>query len=142
MPPGYQQADPSTPERWRRLADQVCTHLAAAGLPVIPEMDFRVSAGAQVDIDPGGDSAGGVYVGWRAHPWLWSAFVDGARQQHPQETLARHLSGLGEAMRDAIDRILTTGGFTVGPSPNDLAQHLLYVSAGPDQPLAERLGLD
>jgi hypothetical protein len=141
MGDGYQQASAETRRRWSRLAEDVSTELAAAGLPVVPGMDARVSAGVSVAIDPGADAAGGVYVEWRLHPWLTSAVRECTLQHQLEAPVVRYGAHVADVMREAIRQILATGGFTVHESPNELLAHMLYVAAGPRASLAERLGL-
>ncbi|MEU6081972.1 hypothetical protein [Streptomyces sp. NPDC047108] len=141
MGDGYQQASAETRRRWGMLAEDVSTELAAAGLPVVPGMDARVSAGVRVAIDPGSDASGGVYVEWRIHPWLASAITRCTLQHQAEAPVVRYGAHVADVMREAIRQILTTGGFTVHESPNELVAHMLYVAAGPRGTLSERLRL-
>jgi hypothetical protein len=53
------------------LALRVRNELAAAGLPVlVPGLNPGLDSGAEVEVDPGADAAGGIFVGWSASPHL------------------------------------------------------------------------
>jgi hypothetical protein len=52
------------------LARRVRNELAAAGLPVVPDVDPVLAGGAMVEVDDGADMAGGVFAGWSASPRL------------------------------------------------------------------------
>ncbi|MFF4544264.1 hypothetical protein [Streptomyces sp. NPDC001435] len=140
---GYRQADAETLRRWEAWASEARTQLAAAGLPVEPHgLDPAVGAGAVVEVDPGADEAGGVYVSWRPAPVLRVAAMRCAMEQRPEDPVLGHIGAIDSAMTEAIRAVLTAGGFDIGDSPNDFAEGAVYVIGPPRRRLLESLGLE
>ncbi|UXY27027.1 hypothetical protein [Streptomyces sp. HUAS TT20] len=140
---GDRQADAETLRRWEAWASEARTQLAAAGLPVEPHgLDPAVGAGAVVEVDPGADEAGGVYVSWRPAPVLRVAAMRRAMEQRSDDPVLGHMNAIDKAMTEAIRAVLTAGGFEIGDSPNDFAEGTVYVIGPPRRRLLESLGLD
>ncbi|MGW3143148.1 hypothetical protein ACWDG1_00410 [Streptomyces sp. NPDC001177] len=140
---GYRQADAETLRRWEAWASEARTQLAAAGLPVEPHgLDPAVGAGAVVEVDPGADEAGGVYVSWRPAPVLRVAAMRCAMAQRSDDPVLGHIRAIDEAMTEAIRAVLTAGGFVIGESPNDFAEGAVCVIGPPRRRLLESLGLE
>ncbi|MGW6706429.1 hypothetical protein ACWGDE_16250 [Streptomyces sp. NPDC054956] len=125
------------------LARRVRNELAAAGLPVLaPDLDSSFSGGAEVDIDDGADSAGGVFVSWAAAPSLRASTSRTFRAwqrsdpqlQQPDEPVLRrmrHSSEIDAAMMGAMAAILASAGYTTQDAQDSYRPHHLRVTAGP-----------
>ncbi|WP_129837962.1 hypothetical protein [Streptomyces sp. RFCAC02] len=125
--------DNETLRRMERLAQRVRDQLAEAGLPVTADLDMRFAVGAEVRIDPAPDDIGGVYVGWRSHPALSARIREVMLSGDVTDPVVRRAGEVSRAMLEAIGRILAAGGFTVGPSRNDMSPQTLHVTGAPDR---------
>ena len=121
-------------DNWKRLAERVREVLAEAGLPVAPENDDDYFAGVTVDVDPGDDAAGGVFVLWRPHRRLGNAVVASVTEQRVDDPVLQHFGAVAEAMRQAIWSILDSAGFSVTEPLTDYRPLQLQVLAGPAEP--------
>ena len=108
------------------LADAVRTELAGAGLPVGDEADPGF-AGAQLEVDLGGDAAGGVFVTWRARAIHVEAanrsLIDGGFD----DFAARRTEVVATALRDSMITILAAAGFDAAPSDDEMRPLALRV---------------
>ncbi|QUQ71820.1 hypothetical protein [Kutzneria sp. CA-103260] len=113
------------------LATVVRAELVAAGLPVMPEDDPPGTAGALVRVDR--PDMRGVLVDWQSHSVLMDAALEAWAEdplQEGEETAAfkRLNDGIGEAMQEAMRKIMTTAGLEVVDTDNDYAPHELLVT--------------
>jgi hypothetical protein len=113
------------------LRDVVQAELAVAGLPVAPGDHPTGTAGAVVVLD--GPDLPGVLVNWREHAILLDAGQEAWADDPHQEgeecaAFSRLLSAIGEAMAEAMRKILTAAGLEVTSSGNDYAPHELRVT--------------
>jgi hypothetical protein len=110
------------------LAAAVAAELSAAGLPVGDETG-RGFTGAQLEVDLGGDAAGGVFVTWRAGSLDVEAanrsLIDGGFD----DTSLRHTDAVATTMRDAMIGILRDAGYDVRVSDDVMRPLALRVSA-------------
>ena len=108
------------------LADAVRTELTAAGLPVGDESE-RGGIGAQIEVDLGGDAAGGVFVTWRAGSLRVEAanrsLIDGGLD----DEAIRRPGLIATTMREAMITILVDAGFDAAPSDDDMRPLALRV---------------
>jgi hypothetical protein len=125
-------------DRWGRLAAQVRDALAGAGLPVAPDRDDCLAgatvgyfAGATVDVDPGDDDAGGVFVRWHPHRRLTNAALAAVAEQRFDDPALGHFGAVAEAMRQAIWSILDAAGFALADPHTDYRPLEIQVVAGP-----------
>jgi hypothetical protein len=109
------------------LADAVRFELAAAGLPV-GDATASGFTGAQLEVDLGGDAAGGVFVTWRASRLDVEAanrsLIDGGFD----DTSLRRTDGVATTMRDAMISILGAAGYDVRPSDDVMRPLALRVT--------------
>lgn len=123
--------DDEARHRMDALAGIVRSELAAAGLPVIPEDHPLGTAGALVMVDR--PFLRGVLVDWAEHALLVDAGL-GALGDDPfhegAETAA--LTGLqkviGDAMQEAMEKILTAAGLEVTRTDHDHTPGQLLVT--------------
>src|SRR5215469_7419844 len=116
------------------LARRVRNELAAAGLPVpAPGLHLVLAGGAEVMVDDGADTAGGVFVGWSASPRLGECTSRALRLRLLDDPLLRHSSEIAAAMRQAMAAILTSAGFAVEHANDEYRPHQLRVLDGPAQ---------
>ena len=116
------------------LARKVRNELAAAGLPVpAPGLNPVLAGGAEVTVDPGADTAGGVFAGWSASPRLGECTSRALRLRLLDDPLLRHSSQITAAMMQAMAAILTSAGFTVEDANDEYRPHQLRVTDGPAQ---------
>jgi hypothetical protein len=110
------------------LGDAVAAELAAAGLPV-GDATARGFTGAQLEVDLGGDAAGGVFVTWRAGSLDVEAanrsLIDGGFD----DTAIRRTDLVAKTMRDAMIAILAAAGYDVRPSDDVMRPLALRVDA-------------
>jgi|SRR5215469_12261983 len=114
------------------LARRVRNELATAGLPVpAPGLNPVLAGGAEVTVDPGADTAGGVFAGWAASPRLQECTSRALRLRLLDDPLLRHASQIAAAMMQAMATILTSAGFTVEAANDEYRPHQLRVKDGP-----------
>src|SRR5215469_11118884 len=114
------------------LARRVRNELAAAGLPVpAPGLNPVLAGGAEVMVDDGADTAGGVFAGWSASPRLQACTSRALRLRLLDDPLLRHSSEIAAAMRQAMAAILTSAGFTVEDAHDEYRPYQLRVVNGP-----------
>lgn len=117
--------------RLETLCDVVQAELAAAGLPVAPGGLSTGVAGAVVSVDL--PDLRGVLIDWREHAILLDAGQeawadDPHREGEECAAFSQLMSVIGEAMAEAIRKILTAAGFEVSDTDNDYAPHELLVT--------------
>lgn len=113
----------------RRLADDVCSALRYAGMSAHIMTD-EVMPGAEVEVDPGDDDAGGVFVTWIKSPEFVSAVaaeVASLNQSAPVVALSEDVS---RCMRDAIIRLLERFSFRSIPYDDGLRPPSVKVVSG------------
>ena len=114
------------------LALRVRSELAAAGLPVpAPGLSPELAGGAEVAVDDGADSAGGVFVSWTASPRLQACTSRAFRLRRLDDPPLRHTAQIKAAMMQAMAAILTSAGFTVQDADDDYRPYELRVTHGP-----------
>jgi hypothetical protein len=113
------------------LALRVRNELAAAGLPVVPDLNPVLAGGAVVEVDDGADMAAGVFAGWSASPRLRECTSHAFGLRLLDDPLLRHSSQIAAAMMQAMAAILTSAGFTVEDANNEYRPHELRVVSGP-----------
>lgn len=113
------------------LARRVRNELAAAGLPVVSDVDPVLAGGAMVEVDDGADMAGGVFAGWSASPRLRECTSRAFGLRMLDDPLLRHSSQIAAAMMQAMGAILTSAGFTVEEANDEYRPHQLRVVSGP-----------
>jgi hypothetical protein len=114
------------------LASRVRNELAAAGLPVLARaLNPVLAGGADVMVDNGADTAGGVFVDWSASPRLQECTSRALRLRLLDDPLLRHSSQVAAAMMQAMATILTSAGFTAEDANDEYRPHQLRVVNGP-----------
>jgi hypothetical protein len=113
------------------LATTVREELMAAGLPVLAGNDPIGSVGAVVHADV--PELRGVTVDWQEHTVFWDASQEAWAEDPHQEgaecaAFGRLAGAIGEAMAEAMRKILTAAGLEVADSGNDYAPHQLLVT--------------
>ncbi|SFW79278.1 hypothetical protein [Amycolatopsis australiensis] len=124
-------ADPGRRHRLDALVLVVQSELAAAGLPVAPAERPIGTAGAIVSVDL--PDLNGVLVHWRRHEVCrdaaqaaWAEDPHGEGDEYA--AFSRLSSAVGEAMGEAMRKILTAAGLEVTPTLNDYEPHELLVT--------------
>ncbi|MFF4606118.1 hypothetical protein ACFY12_25680 [Streptomyces sp. NPDC001339] len=102
------------------LADKVRRELEMAGIAAFRQEDAEERAGAEIEIDLGADSAGGVFVSWNPHPSLSQAAADGVRNGQLQAPAIRHSGVVVSHMRDAMIGILVSAGVQADVADDDM----------------------
>lgn len=114
------------------LAQRVRSELAAAGLPVIaPGLNTMLAGGAEVDIDDGADTAGGVFAAWHPSPRVQECTIRAVRLRLLDDPLWKHSGQIATAMMHAMATILASAGFTVEDADNEYRPYQLRVVEGP-----------
>ena len=98
----------------RRLADDVCLALIYSGLQAHLASDENIP-GAEVEVDPGDDAAGGVFVTWMKSNEFISAVVAEVAALKQDEAIVLLSEEISRCMRDAIIRLLDDFSFEVIP---------------------------
>ncbi|WP_233223950.1 hypothetical protein [Amycolatopsis sp. CA-128772] len=126
-------ADDDKDRRFRLdvLATTVQAELMAAGLPVLSGNDPIGSVGAVVHADV--PELRGVTVDWQEHAVFWDASQEAWAEDPLQEGAECAAFGalavaIGEAMAEAMRKILTAAGLEVADSGDDYAPHQLLVT--------------
>jgi hypothetical protein len=109
------------------LADAVRLELRAAGLPV-GDATASGFTGAQLEVDLGGDAAGGVFVTWRAASLDVEAANRSLLDGGFDDTSQRRADATATIMRDAMIAVLAGAGFDVRPSDDVMRPLALRVS--------------
>ncbi|GGX36694.1 hypothetical protein [Streptomyces noursei] len=102
------------------LADKVRRELELAGIATFRQENAGERAGAEIEVDLGADSAGGVFVSWNPHPSLSQAAADGVRNGQLQVPAIRHSGAVVSHMRDAMIGILASAGFRADIADDDM----------------------
>ncbi|WP_242546086.1 hypothetical protein [Amycolatopsis sp. MtRt-6] len=113
------------------LATIVQEELLAAGLPVLSGNDPAGSVGAIVHADV--PQLRGVTVDWQEHTLFWDASKEALAEDPLQEgaecaAFGKLAVAIGEAMAEAMRKILTAAGLDVTGSGDDYAPHQLLVT--------------
>ena len=103
-----QQGEPVSVE----VADHIpYPALAAAGLPVIvPGLNTLLAGGAEVDIDDGADTAGGVFAAWHPSPRVQECTIRAVRLWLLDDPIVEHSGQIAAAMMEAMATILASAG--------------------------------
>jgi|SRR5215469_893602 len=121
------------------LAELVYGALELAGLPAhLQPKDLSIS-GAEIDIDTGDDAGSGVYVFWHPHPAVADAAADRIQRGQFSDPVIKRSGTISLYMKDAIINILTSAGFEVEESRDDLRPFTVRVIAGPPSMLGSQL---
>ena len=115
----------------KALAQRVRNELAAAGLPVLPDLNPVLAGGAVVEVDGGADMAGGVFTRWCASPRLRECTSRAFRLRLLDDPLLRHSSQVEAAMMRAMAAILISAEFTVEDTNDEYRPHHLRLVSGP-----------
>ncbi|MBZ6081575.1 hypothetical protein [Streptomyces olivaceus] len=116
---GYPHASEDVLEERNRIADRTYAELRRAGLPAHRwKRDANESPGAEVTVDPGEDSAGGVVVTWTADfgPALAESLLSGDLQA----PVIRQNGAVARHMQEAIIGILKAAGLEATISGDDM----------------------
>jgi hypothetical protein len=113
------------------LATAVREELLAAGLPVLSGNDPTGSVGAVVHADV--PDLRGVTVDWQEHTLFWDASQEAWAEDPFQESaecaaFGRLSVAIGEAMAEAMRKILTAAGLEIADSGDDYTPHQLLVT--------------
>ncbi|MFF3013081.1 hypothetical protein [Streptomyces sp. NPDC057939] len=131
---GFEKVGPEEAARQEALATDVRNELVAAGLPLLaPGLQPVLAGGAYVDVDPGADAAGGVYVRWLTSPRLRECALRAHRLLQPCDDVpaVRHCDAVEVAMMGAMTAILTSAGCTVEDPRDEYRPNSLRVLDGP-----------
>ncbi|AKZ55503.1 hypothetical protein SAM23877_2454 [Streptomyces ambofaciens ATCC 23877] len=116
---GYPHASDEVQEERNRIADRAYEELRRAGLPAHRwKRDADGSPGAEIAVDPGEDSVGGVIVTWTADfgPALAESLLSGDLQA----PVIRQNGAVARHMQEAIIGILRAAGLEAAPSEDDM----------------------
>jgi hypothetical protein len=113
------------------LVTLVREELVAAGLPVVPGDNPVGVAGAEVKVDV--PDLRGVTVDWQEHTVFWDASQEAWAEDPLREgaecaAFGKLAAAIGEAMAEAMRKILTAAGLEVTGSGNDYAPDQLLVT--------------
>lgn len=131
----FEEASSEELAEWQRIATRVREELAVAGVPTVgtDEAGQRGDLnGVLVDVDRGGDSAGGVILQWECSDSLTTRVVAAVADRRFDAPAVRYAGVVRQAMNAAVVEILTAAGFTVIDNPGDLDASSLKVQAAPD----------
>jgi len=120
------------------LAFWVRNDLAAAGVPISPDLGTDYRIGAVVEVVEGTDSDAGVWIRWQAHPHLRIAAVQlVAKHRHEgaRAPIVKHAHAVGQAMCGAMLAILVSAGYEAIHSENEYRPLELKVISGPAESL-------
>lgn len=111
-----------------QLADHVCRELQRAGIPAFRTGDVAELAGAEVQVDPGDDAAGGVFVDWHPDPDLSRAVAESVQNEEFSAPVIQHFGAISTHMQDAILGILRSAGFQVEVARDDMRPMVIHVA--------------
>jgi hypothetical protein len=127
----FKQAEEVVKAGWAQLAGGVLVELQLAGLPTSLISDAAFSVGAEIEVDPGDDEAGGVFVTWRPDERLSGAAAESVRNGRFDDAVVQHSGSVALFMRNAIIEILKSAGFSVEPSMDDMRPLSAHVISAP-----------
>ncbi|WP_326644727.1 hypothetical protein OG884_11070 [Streptosporangium sp. NBC_01755] len=134
----FERVSAEASARLNRLAAQVRNALVTAGLPVLaPELAPQLAAGAEVDVDPGDDAAGGVFVSWQVSPRLRDCalrelkYMRTPPEDDAEIAAVRHQGAISRAMMHAMIDVLTSAGFSAADAHEEYRPFALRVLSGP-----------
>jgi hypothetical protein len=90
-----------------------------------------LACGAQVMVDDGADTAGGVFVSWSASPRLRPGTSRALLLGRLDDPLLRHSAEIKAAMMQAMAAILTAAGFAIQDTNDDDRPYEFRVAGGP-----------
>lgn len=114
-------------EELQGLADDAAQALVLAGLPLSQWNGDIASAGVEMEVDFGADAAGGLWLSWATHERLTSEAIEAVREGRADDASLRLSSAIKDAMNDAMTSILTSSGFIVEVSDDDMRPGSLVV---------------
>jgi len=131
----YERASDEVLAGRRVVAERVRAELVLAGLPtLVSGFDVRGDvSGVVVEVDEGGDFAGGVIVDWRCSRDLTARAAAAVVERRIDDPAIGQAAVVTRAMNTAVKQILTSAGFTVGENPQDPLS-LTVTAAGCSEP--------
>ncbi|MGW4412745.1 hypothetical protein ACWEJ6_52785 [Nonomuraea sp. NPDC004702] len=126
----FERVDEATLDAWSRLAARLREDLEAAGFAFI---GHDSAAGVNVEIDPGNDPAGGVFVSWAVGPALVEQIRQPVLSGDLHSPAIRHLGVINEVMEQTLRVILTSAGHCVEPANDEYRPHALRVISSHEQ---------
>ncbi len=127
----FERADRIELSRRQGIASKVAVVLKDAGLPVLTDAGAQSVSGAVIEVDPGEDAGGGVYITWH----VGSELVERNNRRllagdlvHDEIKFAGHVS---EAMMNAIVKVLSFKRFGVEVSDEELRPYAIKVHGAP-----------
>ncbi|WP_156925742.1 hypothetical protein [Glycomyces arizonensis] len=127
----FQRADRIELSKRQGIASRVSGVLKDAGLPVPTDVELERGPGAVIEVDPGEDAAGGVYITWHVGPELDdrnNRRLLAGELLHDEIGFAGHVS---ESMMNAIVEILSFKRFDVEVSDEEIRPYSIKVHGGP-----------
>jgi hypothetical protein len=115
------------------LAELAFGALELAGLPAHLQPKSLSISGAEIDVDTGDDAGRGVYVFWHPHPAVADAAADCVQRHQFSDPIIERSGTISLHMKSAIINILTSAGFEVEESRDDLRPFAVRVIAGPPE---------
>jgi hypothetical protein len=112
-----------------KLADQVCQALRLAGLAAFRQPNSDDAAGAEVEVDPGDDAAGGVFVTWNPHRTISEAVIENLQTGRLQAPVIQHSGAIASHMMNAMVGILRSAGFQADASDDDMRPMTVHVAS-------------
>ncbi|MGI5377542.1 hypothetical protein ACQEV2_25530 [Streptomyces sp. CA-251387] len=132
--PGCVHAPADVLAERRALAERVCRETRLAGLNafLLEGMDAAYQVGAEVEVDPGDDAAGGVLVSWKPDEALLDAAMERLQKGRLDAPEFLHYVAVCTRMQEAIVAIIRSAGIDADAEQNDLDPLILLLK--PRQP--------
>ncbi|MFI6316357.1 hypothetical protein ACIBG8_02505 [Nonomuraea sp. NPDC050556] len=124
------RVDEATFAAWNRLAVRLREDLDAAGFA---SLDHDSATGVNVEVDPGNDPGGGVFVSWVVGPALLEQIRQPVLSGDLQSPAIRHHRVINEAMEQALRVILLSAGHRVEPANDEYRPLTLRVITDHEQ---------
>jgi hypothetical protein len=123
----YEKVDAERAAALENVALRVIEVLQGAGFSASSSR----SPGAVVQVDLGNDTAGGVYVTWRAAGAVEARVIDCVMSGQTNDPAIEELAELRLIMQKALLAILSARGFVVANSNDDLRANSVVVTGAP-----------
>lgn len=95
----FERVDETTLAAWNQLAARLREDLAAAGFTLF---DQASTTGVEVEVDPGNDPAGGIFVRWSVSPTLMERIHPAVVRGDHDDPALHHFGVIQKAMEEAL----------------------------------------
>jgi hypothetical protein len=128
---GFDRAPDEVIAGWHEIAEKVRLSLEYAGIAAYLATGEPGRPGAEIEVDPGADDAGGVFVSWVRSGELIRAAVEAVKEGRQESPVVVFSESIARHMRDVMVEVLRLSGFQAVPYDDGLRLPSAKVVSGP-----------